>query len=288
LGIELIKSPLRYPGGKSRAIKQILPLIPQFKEYREPFLGGGSLYISLKQKEPSKSYWVNDLNYDLFLFWKYAQQKNLDLVDAIIKKKAQYSNGKELFNEYKGNWDAYSDFDRAVRFFILNRITFSGTIDSGGYSQESYDKRFTDSSIQRVRNLQDVLGDTTITNCDYERIVNEPGNDVFIFLDPPYFSLSKSKLYGKKGDLHANFDHQKFANDMKKCGHKWLITYDECDEINEMFNFAKYKKSWTLQYGMNNFGQLTAGKGNELFISNYPLEELSIKQFELDLDESHI
>lgn len=288
MGIELIKSPLRYPGGKSRAIKQILPLIPQFKEYREPFLGGGSLYISLKQKEPSKSYWVNDLNYDLFLFWKYAQQKNLDLVDAIIKKKAQYSNGKELFNEYKGNWDAYSDFDRAVRFFILNRITFSGTIDSGGYSQESYDKRFTDSSIQRVRNLQDVLGDTTITNCDYERIVNEPGNDVFIFLDPPYFSLSKSKLYGKKGDLHANFDHQKFANDMKKCGHKWLITYDECDEINEMFNFAKYKKSWTLQYGMNNFGQLTAGKGNELFISNYPLEELSIKQFELDLDESHI
>ncbi|HII94315.1 MAG TPA: DNA adenine methylase [Candidatus Methanofastidiosum sp.] len=286
--MELIKSPLRYPGGKSRAIKQILPLIPQFKEYREPFLGGGSLYISLKQKEPSKSYWVNDLNYDLFLFWKYAQQKNLDLVDAIIKKKAQYSNGKELFNEYKGNWDAYSDFDRAVRFFILNRITFSGTIDSGGYSQESYDKRFTDSSIQRVRNLQDVLGDTTITNCDYERIVNEPGNDVFIFLDPPYFSLSKSKLYGKKGDLHANFDHQKFANDMKKCGHKWLITYDECDEINEMFNFAKYKKSWTLQYGMNNFGQLTAGKGNELFISNYPLEELSIKQFELDLDESHI
>ena len=45
-------SPLRYPGGKTRAIKQILPFIPTFKEYREPFAGGASVFFALKQRLP--------------------------------------------------------------------------------------------------------------------------------------------------------------------------------------------------------------------------------------------
>ncbi|MFM6152235.1 MAG: DNA adenine methylase, partial [Sphaerospermopsis kisseleviana] len=46
----MIKSPLRYPGGKSRAIKQIAQHLPtQFTEFREPLVGGGSVFIYLKQ-----------------------------------------------------------------------------------------------------------------------------------------------------------------------------------------------------------------------------------------------
>jgi len=51
-----VKSPLRYPGGKSRALKHILPIIPKFDEFREPFLGGGSVFLALKQKYPNKKY----------------------------------------------------------------------------------------------------------------------------------------------------------------------------------------------------------------------------------------
>ncbi|MBX3066987.1 MAG: DNA adenine methylase, partial [Anaerolineae bacterium] len=41
------KSPLRYPGGKSRAMPQILQQIPlNMREYREPFIGGGSVYLA--------------------------------------------------------------------------------------------------------------------------------------------------------------------------------------------------------------------------------------------------
>ena len=62
-----IKSPLRYPGGKSRAIKQILPQIPvNIREYREPFFGGGSVFFAVKQLfgQQIKTYWINDLNYE--------------------------------------------------------------------------------------------------------------------------------------------------------------------------------------------------------------------------------
>ena len=48
----MMKTPLRYPGGKSRATKKIaqfLPDLTKYKSYHEPFLGGGSvaLYLSL-------------------------------------------------------------------------------------------------------------------------------------------------------------------------------------------------------------------------------------------------
>ena len=131
--IQIVKSPLRYPGGKSKAIKKILPLIPKdYKEFREPFVGGGSIFLSSMQLlNNNAKYIINDLNYDLYCFWKYAKQDNDRLVDKVIEIKNKFANGKELYNSLK-LLNNMSDFDRAVRFFILNRITFSGTVDSGG------------------------------------------------------------------------------------------------------------------------------------------------------------
>jgi DNA adenine methylase len=270
----MIKSPLRYPGGKSKAISQILPLIPTYKEFREPFVGGGSVFVALKQKNWNQKSWINDLNYDLYLFWKYAQEDINSLVNAIKKIKTECKDGRGLFESYKGNWDTFSDFDRAVRFFVLNRITFSGTIDSGGYSEQAFHKRFTDSSVERLSDLNQLLSGVRITNLDFEPVINEPGEDVFLFLDPPYYSTTNSRLYGKKGDLHEGFDHERFAKVMQSTHHKWLITYDDCDEVRSLFSFA-HILPWSLQYGMNNYGQDTAGIGSELFIANYPLQEIN-------------
>ncbi|MDR0977768.1 MAG: DNA adenine methylase [Endomicrobium sp.] len=64
----MIKSPLRYPGVKRRAVKLILLLVPDFYEYREPFLCGGSLFINLKQIFPNKIFWINDLCEELYKF----------------------------------------------------------------------------------------------------------------------------------------------------------------------------------------------------------------------------
>ena len=55
---------------------------------------------------------------------------------------------------------------------------------------------------------------------------------------------------------------------MKKCQHKWLITYDDSPVIRELFGFAEIQE-WTLQYGMNNYRKATAARGKELFIKNY-------------------
>ena len=266
-----IKSPLRYPGGKSKALSQIIPHIPlNITEYREPFVGGGSVFLAVKQLLGSrvKLYWINDLNDDLCCFWTYARDDNEALVNAVEQIKQKYINGKQLFNYFTSKDLQLSEFEQAVRFFVLNRITFSGTVDSGGYSQQAFERRFTDSSINRLQKLQTCLSSIQITNKDYEKLLFHGGNEVFIFLDPPYFSATKSKLYGVRGTLHTSFDHERFAANMRKCQHRWLITYDDSPEIRKLFSFAKITE-WTLQYGMNNYRQNSAAAGKELFIKNY-------------------
>jgi len=269
--IPLIKSPLRYPGGKSRALKQILPIIPKFKEFREPMVGGGSIFFALKKLNPDCKFWINDVNKELFLFWKYLKEEPEKMIKEISKLKEEYNkDGKKL---YEILFSMKSDFGRAVRFFILNRITFSGLSESGGYSEQAFKTRFTDSSIERLKKASKVLQNTKITNEDYEKIILKEGEDVFIFLDPPYYSTKKSKLYGKKGQLHEDFNHKRFAEIMRKSKHKFIITYDDSPEIRRLFSFA-HIYPWRLQYGMNNYKQKKAKKGNELFISNFKIQNL--------------
>jgi DNA adenine methylase len=272
----MIKSPLRYPGGKSRSVDLISTIIPEFDEFREPFLGGGSIFIYAKQRFPNKTFWINDLYFELYKFWEMTQKDVDALIDKIYEWRNQFPVGKELHKFLNENLANFNDLERGAAFFIYNRITFSGTSLSGGFSEHAFTGRFTESSIQRLNQFAKVINGSTITNLDYEELVKREGENVFIFLDPPYYSATKSALYGKNGNMHKLFDHVKFAENMKNCKHKWLITYDDSEYIRELFSFANIMP-WELMYGMRN---VTAGadqKGKELFISNY-LEALPEKQ----------
>jgi DNA adenine methylase len=274
-----IKSALRYPGGKSRVVNKIIPHIPNsYKEFREPFVGGGSVFIAAKQRlNPDATYKINDLNFDLYCFWKHLKENAEKLITEVNRIKKTYKDGRKLYNELTDSTKKWSEFERAVRFFVLNRITFSGTVDSGGYSEQAFKKRFTMSSIKRLKALSKLVKNVIVEHGDYKKQVLEAGNNVFIFLDPPYFSTTDSRLYGKNGDLHTSFNHNEFAKIMKKCPHKWLITYDDSQEIRKLFNFANIYE-WSVQYGMNNYKQSSAKKGEELFIANYELTILKQKK----------
>jgi DNA adenine methylase len=279
---KLVKSPLRYPGGKSKAIEQIIKYIPEtFSEYREPFIGGGALFIYLKQTHPALKFWINDLNIDLYSFW-LAAQENIDaLTEEVWKIKRKRKDGRKLFIELTTQpTGQLSVFERAVRFFVLNRITFSGTVEAGGYSQTAFESRFTDTSVERLYLLGHLLEGVRITNLDYKDVLLPEGDTVFTFFDPPYLSATKSKLYGKKGTLHTGFNHGEFAEMLKAYHHNWLITYDDSEGIRKNFSFANIYE-WELQYGMNNYKRATAAKGKELFISNYQAKPREVGHIQL-------
>ena len=135
---------------------------------------------------------------------------------------------------------------------------------------------------KRLNDLGKVINGSLITNYDYEELLKKEGENVFVFLDPPYYSATKSALYGKNGHLHKSFDHKRFADNMKNCKHKWLITYDDSDYILNLFSFA-HITSWNLTYGMRNITESSDQTGKELFISNYVLKTKQNKNEQLQL-----
>lgn len=253
----MIKSPLRYPGGKSRAVELISKLLPEFDEYREPFLGGGSIFIYAKQRFPNKKFWVNDLYLELYKFWEMTQKDVDALIEKIYEWRNQFPIGKELYKFLNANLDSFNDLERAAAFFIYNRITFSGTSLSGGFSEHAFSGRFTESSIQRLKQFAKVINGSTITNLDYEELVKEKGENVFIL-----FGGSGSELITCK-NLKRNYISCELHQDYFKM---IIDRLNNNGKINDEFrlDFINQKKSHTLQMEFNLFsGQYEAQRHNK-------------------------
>ncbi|CAN5601767.1 DNA adenine methylase [soil metagenome] len=265
------RSPLRYPGGKQKAIDQIAKYLPaKAREFREPLVGGGSVFFHARSISFAEKYWINDAFKELMSFWQIVQDAEScqRLAQDLERFRSGFSSAdeiREFFLTARNEVPEHS-FREAFLFFFFNRVTFSGTTRAGGFSRAASLTRFTASSIERLLPMPAALKEARITCSDFEESILEPGEDVFIFLDPPYFTATK--LYGHNGSLHA-FDHWKLAKLLQQSSHKFLITYDDCQEIRDLYKWANIK-DWQLQYGMNNCNLKKQSKiGNELFISNY-------------------
>jgi DNA adenine methylase len=239
-------------------------------EYREPMVGGGSVYFYSRSINLATKYWINDQFKELIAFWKVVQNPNLcnRLRIELEQLRSEFGSAEEIKKYFlKVRAETPSDsFRTALLFFFFNRVTFSGTTRAGGFSSAASTTRFTASSIGRLANLPEALENVQITDSDFEQVVKAPGKNVFVFLDPPYYTAQR--LYGKNGILHE-FDHERLASCLKKTPHRFLITYDDCPEIRRLYRWAQVKP-WQLQYGMNNCNKKNVSKvGSEIFIWNY-------------------
>ena len=239
-----LKTPLRYPGGKSRAIKkmvQFLPDMSKYKEYREPFLGGGSVALHMTQTYPHLEIWVNDLYEPLVNFWQQLQDEADEITTRLRTFKAAYptpEKAKELFLESKElvNDARASLVTRAVSFYIVNKCSFSGLTESSSFSKQASDSNFSLRGIEKLPEYSEIIQDWVITNLTYERMSCDE-KDVFTYLDPPY--EIKSSLYGKKGGMHKGFDHDAFAEECDRHTNHMMISYNSSQLIRDRF------KEWT-------------------------------------------
>ena len=239
-----LKTPLRYPGGKSRAIKkmaQFLPDMSKYKEYREPFLGGGSVALHMTQTYPHLEIWVNDLYEPLVNFWQQLQDEPDEITTRLRTFKAAYptpEKAKELFLESKElvNDARASLVTRAVSFYIVNKCSFSGLTESSSFSKQASDSNFSLRGIEKLPEYSEIIQNWVITNLTYERMTCDE-KDVFTYLDPPY--EIKSSLYGKKGGMHKGFDHDAFAEECDRHTNHMMISYNSSQLIRDRF------KEWT-------------------------------------------
>lgn len=242
-----MKSPLRYPGGKTRACS-ILDEIINEKGFDKsvvisPFFGGGSFEFFLCNKYGSKLI-VNDKFKPLISFWKSVQTRKVELCSELRKLLNVVS--KSIFSTMRDTiMEDTDEFIQGYKYFVINRCSFSGATLSGGFSTESSKKRFTESSIKRTEDLN--LNDVEFHNLDFETFLK--GKKGLIFLDPPYYLNENSNLYGKNGDMHENFNHEKLFQVLKK-RKNWIMTYNNCDYIRDLYkNYEIREVKWS--YGMN-------------------------------------
>ena len=273
--LKSLKTPLRYPGGKSRAVVKLLQYLPdlsQVREFREPFLGGGSVSLEITKRYPHIEIWVNDLYEPLCNFWCELQHNGQDLQDAIFSKKNMHPDrdtARKLFNQSKEdvNDKEKSDFARAVAFYIVNKCSFSGLTESSSFSPQASESNFSFNGIERLSEYSKLIEGWTITNLSYERMLSDE-KDTFTYLDPPYDI--KDNLYGRKGGMHKKFDHDQFAADCDAFTSPMLISYNSSQLVRDRF------KEWTVgefahTYTMRSVGCYTKDQAarKELVLLNY-------------------
>lgn len=236
-GAKYPKSPLRYPGGKARAVEIILRLMPgNIKELISPFLGGGSVEIA------AASLGVQVRGYDIFEplvhFWQALKNDSEELVRRVRK---YYPLPKEKFYELqKASMD--DPMESGAVFYVLNRSSFSGATLSGGMGPGH--PRFTESSISYLSQFE--APNLSVDIGDFHEVI--PASNAFMYLDPPY--LIRDSLYGRKGDTHKGFDHAGLCELLKK-REGWILSYNNCPEIMEMYSgHQMIVPEWA--YGMAN------------------------------------
>jgi DNA adenine methylase len=232
-------SPLRYPGGKSRAVKQLLQFFPcTAGTLVSPFFGGGSVELALADRG-----W-RVLGFDLFGplvdFWQQALTDAVSLADEVSKHHPLTFEG---FKKLQRTTDKLpTQLERAAAFYVVNRSSFCGTTCSGGMSPGH--ERFNINSIERLRHFS--APNAWVEKADFKVSIVQHEHG-FVFADPPY--LQSRRLYGNGGDLHDDFDHEALR-DLLRERERWILCYDDCRDVRYLYGgFRIVPLEW--KYGMS-------------------------------------
>lgn len=283
-----INSPFRYAGGKFYARSLILPLIPTHTSYCEPFAGGASIFFAKKKVE---SNWLNDIDEELINCYIHIRDQPKELADFLEGKKPTKKN----HTYYKKTFEPKNNLERAGRWYFLNRISYSGIMKMEncywGYGDKySMQPKNWRAHIKRCsRKLQNVK----ITQQDFEEVIDSVPDNSFLFIDPPYFNRDQDKFYTHS---FSPEDHQRLLEALKRNKErvKFILTYDNVEEIRDMYSWAVEKTEQQWYYTINRTDDQRKNgndneednkknekgkryKGKELFILNYN----SIKQQKL-------
>ncbi len=240
------RSPLRYPGGKSRITSFVAKLIKDNNItggcYVEPFAGGAGVALNLLFDGIVDTIYINDKDRSIYAFWDSIVNHTerfvyrLENIDVTID---EWKKQREI-QLNKNNADL---FDLGFSTFFLNRTNRSGIIMAGvigGVSQSGkwkIDVRFNrDALISKIRNIGKYRKKINIFNMDASDflnsvVINLDIKSTLIYLDPPYY-VKGSQLYMNS---FKHDDHVRIFQDLSKLDHYWLVSYDDQKEIRDIY-----------------------------------------------------
>jgi DNA adenine methylase len=276
---------LRSPGGKSKPAAQravfgkIPPLVG---EYREPFVGGGSLALRIDEYCKPSRVQINDIDANLIAVWMAAQQRPREFVEMCLEHHPYKDNERETEAKNRKIRELYrralydETMDPALRYFICNRVGWNGRVNFampsriGCLNPRGWNVR----AIRRIEKAAPYVREWEITCGDYNDVLLVPGENVWCVNDAPYFkdtlASPSSKLYAHSFTVKQ---HCELAEAVAASAHNILLTYDNCEEIRQLYlangGFHLFDESWT--YCGSSMKKKK--KGRELIVTNYAVNQ---------------
>lgn len=241
-------SPLRYPGGKVKLykyIKEILDVNNLHGTYIEPFAGGAGLAIKLLLNKDVKRIVINDSDYAIYSFWRCVLYHTDELCKFIKTTPITYEEWLTQRAIYLNQAD-YSEEEIGKAALFLNRTNISGIPKRGiigGKGQHGtfpMNARFNrDDLIKKVSNIAACFNQIDVYNLDVldflSPAIMRHYYKVLVNFDPPYVE--------KGGQLYMNYfteeDHRKLRDAIAGCSRKWVVTYDVCDLISQLYGSSR-------------------------------------------------
>ena len=271
---DTIYSPIRYAGGKFYARQLIVSLLPSHTAYCEPFAGGASIFFA---KAKVADNWLNDKDGDLIRLYQVIRDQPEALITFLD---AMPPPSKETHTFYKKEYVPQSDLQHAGRWYYLNRISYSGIMNMQNcyWSYGTAFNMLKENWPHAIRAASDKLHGVTLTNEDYESVLDRIEDGTLLFVDPPYFNADQDRLYPM---AFSFMDHVHLAIALRRHAKRlsFLLTYDSCPEIRSLYDWVERIDDNEWSYRINRSDDQTTkhrrkgsrGKGKELFIRNYTL-----------------
>lgn len=274
-----VKPFIKYCGGKTRLLPYIIENLPtkEFNNYFEPFVGGGSVFFGLRNKDNqyncNRSYTLSDINECLINCYEVIKNNVNELINELNKdiydnEYDKYYNRRKRYNEIK--FDETNLVEKAALFIYLNKCGYNGMYreNSQGKFNIPFGKmknpKICDTSV--LRNAHNNLQNVHIACCEYESILDLVEKDDFVYLDPPYHETFTDYTNNKFGENEQR-NLKDFIDKLTEKGVYVMISNSATDFIKDLYK--DYKQiNLTIKYSLGGKGA-DRGEKQELLIVNY-------------------
>jgi DNA adenine methylase len=268
-------SPLRYAGGKSLAVGLIIELIPNdIKKIVSPFFGGGSVEIACASKLG-----MEVIGYDIFdllvNYWNIQINEPTKLANYLKNFSPTKDGFLEVKDKLKKHWkkeEIIKDEIILAAYYYFNHNTSYGPHFLGSPSSVYLQENRYNTLLDKVKNFQ--AGNLAVKNDRFENtIINH--NEDFLYCDPPYYLGGGSKtfigMYPHRNFPihHKDFDHKLLCSLLKKHKGGFILSYNDCPEIREMYkDYEMFAPEWqyTFSQGDTRIGKNRLENNNGSYI----------------------
>lgn len=274
---EIVNSPFKWVGGKSRLRKQIISLLPAHSCYVEPFSGAAWVLFA---KPPSDVEILNDIDQELITFFRVVKENPEELIASFeweLVSRAEFERLASL------DPAMLTDYQRAHRFYYLIMAGWGGemkyprfqtSISDGGHGNRLIGALKT--LRERLAPVHERLKTVIIENLDWHKCIDRYDRPkTVMYIDPPYPDNGCNYAY----NMRDWKDHQELAERLLRSQCKWILSSYDIEQIRQLYpdNFVVAVQSASGMKAKKGGRERVINK--EVLITNYLPDSASISYF---------